>query len=132
MFGNSRLDNIKNSLIVDTSNVLSSSFEVNYELKNLFSNDQLNISLSQPNRVENGDMTFRFMGLADENGVLPYQDHKVSLSPSGSLKDLIVSYYINHSINLITCIKAVLTDDLGHVKNNSLDTNLLLSASYNF
>ena len=132
MFGNSRLDNIKNSLIVDTSNVLSSSFEVNYELKNLFSNDQLNISLSQPNRVEQGDMTFRFMGLADENGVLPYQDHKVSLSPSGRQKDLTVSYYKNHSKNLKTGIKAVFTDDLGHVKNNSLDTNLLLSASYNF
>ncbi len=132
MFGNSRLDNIKNSLIVDTSNVLSSSFEVNYELKNLFSNDQLNISLSQPNRVEQGDMTFRFMGLADKNGVLPYQDHKVSLSPSGRQKDLTLSYYKNHSKNLKTGIKAVLTDDLGHVKNNSLDTNLLLSASYNF
>jgi subtilisin family serine protease len=132
MFGNSRLDNIKNSLIVDTSNVLSSSFEVNYELKNLFSNDQLNISLSQPNRVEQGDMTFRFMGLADENGVLPYQDHKVSLSPSGRQKDLTLSYYKNHSKNLKTGIKAVFTDDLGHVKNNSLDTNLLLSASYNF
>ena len=132
MFGNSKLDNAKNSLIVDTSNVLSSSFEVNYELKNLFSNDQLNISLSQPNRVENGDMTFRFMGLADKNGVLPYQDHKVSLSPSGRQKDLTVSYYKNHSRNLKTGIKAVLTDDLGHVKNNSLNTNLLLSASYNF
>ena len=132
MFGNSKLDNAKNSLIVDTSNVLSSSFEVNYELKNLFSNDQLNISLSQPNRVEQGDMTFRFMGLADKNGVLPYQDHKVSLSPSGRQKDLTVSYYKNHSRNLKTGLKAVLTDDLGHVKNNSLDTNLLLSASYNF
>ena len=132
MFGNSKLDNAKNSLIVDTSNVLSSSFEVNYELKNLFSNDQLNISLSQPNRVEQGDMTFRFMGLADKNGVLPYQDHKVSLSPSGRQKDLTVSYYKNHSRNLKTGIKAVLTDDLGHVKNNSLDTNLLLSASLIF
>ena len=86
----------------------------------------------RPNRVEQGDMTFRFMGLADKNGVLPYQDHKVSLSPSGRQKDLTVSYYKNHSRNLKTGIKAVLTDDLGHVKNNSLDTNLLLSASYNF
>ncbi|MDA9890200.1 S8 family serine peptidase [Candidatus Pelagibacter sp.] len=132
MFGNSKLDNAKNSLIVNTSNVLSSSFEVNYELKNLFSNDQLNISLSQPNRVEQGDMTFRFMGLADKNGVLPYQDHKVSLSPSGRQKDLTVSYYKNHSRNLKTGIKAVLTDDLGHVKNNNLDTNLLLSATFSF
>ena len=111
---------------------MSSSFEVNYELKNLLNNDQFNISFSQPNRVEQGDMTFRFMGQADKNGVLPYQNHKVSLSPSGRQKDLTVSYYKNHSRNLKTGIKAVLTDDLGHVRNNNLDTNLLLSASYNF
>ena len=132
MFGNSKLNNASNSFIVDTSNVLSSSFEINYELKNLINSDQLNISLSQPNRVEQGDMTFRFMGLADKNGVLPYQDHKISLSPSGRQKDLTVSYYKNYSRNLKTGIKAVLTDDLGHVKNNNLDTNLLLSATYSF
>ena len=77
-------------------------------------------------------MYFRFMGQADKNGVLPYQDHKVSLSPSDRQKDLTVSYYKNHSRNLKTGIKAVLTDDLGHVKNNSFDKSLLLSASYNF
>ena len=115
-----------------SSNVLSSSFEVNYELKNLFNNDQLNISFSQPNRVEDGEMTFRFMGLADKNGILPYQDHKVSLTPSGRQKDLTVSYYKNHLRNLKTGIKAVLTDDLGHIKDNNLDANLLLTATYNF
>jgi hypothetical protein len=112
--------------------VLSSSFEVNYELKNLFKNDQLNISFSQPNRVEDGEMTFRFMGLADKNGILPYQDHKVSLTPSGRQKDLTLSYYKNHFRNLKTGIKAILTDDLGHIKNNNLDTNLLFTATYNF
>jgi len=132
MFGNSKLDNAKNSLIIDTSNVLSSSFEINYELKNLFKNDQFNISLSQPNRVEQGDMTFRFMGLADKNGVLPYEDHKVSLAPSGRQKDLTFNYITNHSKNLKTGIKAIITDDLGHVKNSNLDTNLLLSATFNF
>ena len=132
MFGNSKLENSQNSLIVNSSDVLSSSFEINYELKNLFENDQLNISLSQPNRVEQGDMTFRFMGLADSNGVLPYQDHKVSLSPSGRQKDLTLSYYTSHSNNFKTGIKAILTDDLGHVKNNSLSTNLLISTSLSF
>ena len=132
MLGNSKLNNSKNSFIVDTSDVLSSSFEVNYELKNLLKNDQLNISFSQPNRVEKGDMTFRFVGLSNKNGVLPYEDHKVSLSPSGRQKDLTLSYYKNHSNNLKTGIKAVITDDLGHVKKNNLDTNLLLSATYNF
>ena len=132
MFGNSKLENSQNSLIVNSSDVLSSSFEINYELKNLFEKNQLNISLSQPNRVEQGDMTFRFMGLADKNGVLPYEDHKVSLSPSGRQKDLTISYYTNHSNNFKTGIKAILTDDLGHVKNSNLSTNLLISTSLSF
>ena len=42
MFGNSKLNNTQNSFIVDTSDVLSSNFEINYELKNLFKNDQFN------------------------------------------------------------------------------------------
>jgi hypothetical protein len=132
MLGKSKLDKSDNSFIVDSSDVLSSSFEVNYEFKNLLKNDQFNISFSQPNRVEKGDMTFRFVGLSNKNGLLPYEDHKVSLSPSGRQKDLTVSYYKNHSNNLKTGIKAIFTDDLGHVKKNNLDTNLLLSATYSF
>jgi subtilisin family serine protease len=132
MLGNSKLDKSDNSFIIDSSDVLSSSFEMNYEFKNPLKNDQFNISFSQPNRVEKGDMTFRFVGLSNKNGVLPYEDHKVSLSPSGRQKDLTVSYYKNHSNNLKTGIKAIITDDLGHVKQDNLDTNLLLSATYSF
>jgi subtilase-type serine protease len=132
MLGNSKLNNSQNSLIVNSSDVLSSSFEINYELKNLFDNNQLNISLSQPNRVEKGDMTFRFMGLADKKGILPYEDHKVSLSPSGRQKDLTLSYYTNHSNSFKTGIKTVLTDDLGHRKSNNLESNILFSAVMSF
>ena len=132
MFGNSKLNNTQNSFIVDTSDVLSSNFEINYELKNLFKNDQFNISLSQPNRVEQGDMTFRFMGLADKNGVLPYQDYKVSLSPSGRQKDLTLNYITNHSENLKTGIKVIITDDMGHVKDSNLKNNLMFTTSLTF
>ena len=132
MFGNSKLNNTQNSFIVDTSDVLSSNFEINYELKNLFKNDQFNISLSQPNRVEQGDMTFRFIGLADKNGVLPYQDYKVSLSPSGRQKDLTLNYITNHSENLKTGIKVIITDDIGHIKNSNLESNFMLTTSLTF
>ena len=42
-------------------------------------------------------MTFRFIGLADRNGLLPYKDHVVSLAPSSRQKDLSVSYYDKYS-----------------------------------
>ena len=75
---------------------------------------------------------FPFVGLSNKNGGLPYEDHKISLSPSGRQKDLTLSYYKNHANNLKTGIKAIITDDLGHVKKDNLDTNLLLSATYSF
>ena len=64
--------------------------------------------------------------------VLPYKDHKVSLAPTGRQKDLTFNYITTHSDHLKTAVKAIITDDLGHIKNNNLDTNLLLSATFNF
>jgi hypothetical protein len=124
--------NKKNSFIADTSEVLSSSFEMNYEYKNLIKNDILNISLSQPNKVEKGDMTFRLTGLADKYGNLPYTDHVISLSPSGRQKDLSIGYYNKISEIFKTGIKTIITDDLGHRKNDNLDANILFSSSYIF
>jgi len=132
MMGFSELNNLNNSFIVDTSDVLTSNFEINYELENLIDNDKLDISLSQPNRVEKGDMTFRLTGLADSNGNLPYHDHNIDLVPTGRQIDLSIGYYTKHSKNLKTGVKTILTDDLGHIRGNNLDSNILFLASYNF
>lgn len=132
MLGNSKLNNKQNSFIVDASDVLSSNFEINYKLKNIFKNDQLNISLSQPNKVEHGNMTFRLMGLADKNGILPYKDYEIDLKPSGRQKDLTISYYKNHSNNFKTGFKTIITDDMGHVKNSNLESNFMLTTSLTF
>ena len=132
MVGNTKTNNNLSSIIVNSSDIISSSFKINYELKNMFKNDQLNISLSQPNRVESGDMTFRLMGLADKNGILPYKDYKIDLKPSGRQKDLTISYYKNNSINFKTGIKAVITDDLGHHNKSGLDKEIFLSTSFSF
>ncbi len=132
MIGNSKTSSNINSIIVDSSNVISSSFEINYELKNIFKKDQLDISFSQPNKVEHGDMTFRLMGLADKNGILPYTDYKINLKPSGRQKDLTISYYKNHTNNFRTGFKTIITDDMGHVKNSNLVSNFMLTTSLTF
>jgi len=132
MIGSSKTDNNLNSIIVDASNVVSSSFEINYELKNIFKKDQFGVSFSQPNRVEKGDMTFRLMGLADKNGILPYKDHKIELAPSGRQKDLTISYYRNHSNNFKTGFKTIITDDMSHIKDSKLKSNFMLTTSLTF
>ena len=132
LIGFSELNNPKYSFITNTSEVLTSSFEINYEHKNIIKNDILNISISQPNRIEKGDMTFRLTGLADKNGNLPYEDHIISLSPSGRQIDLSIGYYRKISENFKTGIKAIVTDDLGHIRNDDLDNNILFSSSFVF
>ena len=121
-----------NSIIVDASNVVSSSFEINYELKNIFKKDKFGVSFSQPNRVEKGDMTFRLMGLANKNGILPYKDHKIELEPSGRQKDLTISYYRNHSNNFKTGFKTIITDDMSHIKDSKLKSNFMITTSLTF
>ena len=132
MIGFAKLKNPNNYFITDASDVMSSSFEMNYELKDILEKDVLNISLSQPQRVEKGDMTFRVAGLADYSGNIPFYNHVVDLSPSGRQIDLSIGYYTKHSDYFKTGIKTIITDDLGHQKSNDLNSNILFSASYIF
>ena len=70
-----------------------------------------------------------FIKVSGPNGIL-YQSYKesdvtvkidnsqINVSPSGRQKDLKISYYQNLSDNFKIGIKALLTDDLGHISNN--------------
>ncbi len=130
--GFSKLKNNNNNFIIGSSEVLSASFEIDYELNNIFGNDKLNFTLSQPNRVEKGDMRFRLIGLSNKNGVIPYQDHTISLRPNGRQKDIILSYYKNFTDDFKFGLKSVITDDLGHIKDSGLRTNLFATISHSF
>ena len=131
-FGFSNLKNNYNNFIIGSSKVLSASFEIDYELNNVFGNDKLNFTLSQPNRVEKGDMRFRLIGLSNKNGIIPYQDHTISLSPNGRQKDLILSYYKNFTDDFKFGLKSIVTDDLGHIKDDNLRTNFFATFSTSF
>ena len=131
-FGFSNLKNNYNNFIIGSSEVLSTSFELDYELNNIFGNDKLNFTLSQPNRVEKGDMKFRLIGLSNKNGIIPYQDHNINLSPNGRQKDLILSYYKNFSNGFKLGLKSIITDDLGHINDSNLRTKFLATFSLGF
>ena len=132
MIGSSKINNLNNSILFNSTNIISSSFEFGYEQINLFDNDKLSISLSQPNKVEAGKMSFRLFGLADKNGILPFTDHTIDVSPSGRQKDLKISYYKNLSDNFKIGVKALFTDDLGHISNEFIDRDILVSGVISF
>ena len=130
--GFSNFKNNYNNFVLGSSEVLSASFEIDYELNNIFKNDKINLTLSQPHRVEKGDMKFRLIGLSDKNGIIPYQDHVISLNPNGRHKDLILSYYKYIGDGFKIGLKSIITDDLGHVKDNNLRTKFLATFSLSF
>ena len=132
MMGDTKINNLDNTIFTKSTNILSSSFEFGFEQINLLGDDKINISLSQPNRAEDGQMSFRLFGLADKNGILPYTDHTINVSPSGRQKDLKISYYKNITDNFKIGVKALFTDDLGHIRSEFIDRDILVSGVISF
>ena len=56
---------------------------------NIFGNDKLVFSLSQPNRVESGSMNIKLTNLSDSEGNLTYSNRSVGITPSGRQKTLV-------------------------------------------
>ena len=77
-------------------------------------------------------MNFRLIGLSDKNGIIPFKDHKINLSPSGRQKDLTLSYKKSINKNIKLGLKTIITDDIGHIKNSDLNTEFLLTGSISF
>ncbi|MDC3055305.1 hypothetical protein OA070_03650, partial [Candidatus Pelagibacter sp.] len=130
--GFSSFNNNNNNFVLGSSDVLSTSFEIDYELSNIFGKDKFNFTLSQPNKVEKGEMNFRLIGLSNKNGIIPFQDYKINLSPSGRQKDLTISYYRSFYKNFRLGFKSIVTDHRGHIRNNDLNADFLLMSSISF
>ena len=70
--------------------------------------------------------------LSDKNGIIPFKDHKINLSPSGRQKDLTLSYKKSINKNIKLGLKTIITDDIGHIKDRDLNTEFLLTGSVSF
>ena len=77
-------------------------------------------------------MNFRLIGLSNKNGIIPFQDYKINLSPSGRQKDLTLSYKKSINKNIKLGIKTIISDDIGHIKNRGLNNEFLLTGSVSF
>ena len=77
-------------------------------------------------------MKFRLIGLSDKNGIIPYDDYIVELNPSGRQKDITLNYTREFDNSFKFGFKTVITDDLGHLKQNKLDTNFIFTGSLKF
>ena len=104
-------------ILSGAQNVKSSSFGLTYERMNIFGNDKLAFSLSQPNRVESGSMNIKLTNLSDSEGNLTYANRSVGITPSGRQKDLGVAYMRRINEKFSVSSKLIATRELNHVKS---------------
>tara|TARA_A100001011_G_C14242999_1_gene814148 strand:- start:639 stop:1616 length:978 start_codon:yes stop_codon:yes gene_type:complete len=132
-FGTTDVKNSNNSLIRNIDDIYTSSFAFNYFKPNIFfNNSKLNFSISQPQRVESGSMTYDVSGLNDKDGNLNYTTYTSDLDPSGRQMNLSIMYSISDKIGTNYIIESKLINDHGHVSRDDLDYQLAASMLYEF
>ncbi len=129
-FGSSSMSRPDYGILSGAEKVKSSSFGLSLEKNNVFGNDTLAVSLSQPNRVDSGSMDVRLTNLSDSEGNLTYTNRSVSIAPSGRQKDLGVSYRRRVSDRLTLSAKLVATRELNHVKSAKDAASAFLGMKY--
>ena len=131
--GTTDVKNNNNSLIKNIDDVFTSSFAINYSKPNiLFNNSNLNFSISQPQRVESGSMTYDIPELNDKDGTLNYTTYTSDLDPSGRQVDLSIKYSIANKTGIKYIIENKLTNDHGHVSRDNLDYQIAASMMFDF
>ncbi|MFL2899056.1 MAG: hypothetical protein ACJZ41_01070 [Candidatus Pelagibacterales bacterium] len=131
--GHSTLDNPRNSLISSVSDIQSSSFNLILNKYNFLSeNDRLSVSIGQPNKVESGSMVIRVPGLASSTGVIPYDNVKADLSPSGRQIDFGVDYIKQFNEDIVVGIKSTVSKDFNHISGADLNNTVTVTGSLKF
>ena len=132
-FGTTQINTNKNSLIKNIDDVYTSNFLVNYSQPNFFiDNSTISFSISQPQRVESGNITFDLPGLNNKDGSLNYITYTTDLKPSGRQMDLSIKYNISTKLGMNYMLENKITNDYGHISRDGYDYQLAASMIYNF
>lgn len=116
-FGKSVMERPDFGILSGANDVRSSSFGLVLEKFGLFGSDNLALSISQPNRVDQGHMDIKLTNLSDSDGNLTYRNENVSIVPSGRQLDLGIAYAKSISENLSFSTKVIGTKEIDHVKS---------------
>lgn len=96
----SQLNTPQNSLVRGIQGVTSNAFSLSATRKQLLAQDQIRLQISQPHRVNSGILHLNIADLADANGHIRQQIHRLPLATSGKQTDLLLSYQLWLSNNL--------------------------------
>lgn len=122
----SKLNKSRDGLITGIDDVYGNTFSLKYDNYGLSKNDKFSISLSQPHRINSGEMDVQIAGLASQSGNIPYEYKSLGLSPSGRQLDLSLGYDRDYSEFATGSAILTLTRDSGHAGSSWDDRSLYL------
>ena len=105
------------SFIDSASNVKSSSLAFVASQKNILGDDQFSLSISQPNRVNGGEISIRMANLAESDGTISYRNKAIDLKAEGREIAYGLSYRKDFDDQFGFSLKHVLTSNQNHIED---------------
>ena len=118
------------SFINSASNVKSSSVSLIATQKNIMGDDSFQFSVSQPNRVNNGEMSIRLSNLAESDGSISYRNTNVNLKPTGRQMVYGLTYRKDLDEGIGFSVKHLLTSNLNHNQDSDLARSSYIGLRY--
>ena len=106
------------SLLKSANDIISNSYSISLNKSNLIRNDNFVISISQPNRVIDGELNLRLSEPVGKNGAIKLKEISVPLKPSGRQIDTTASYTYDVNDDLTLSTKLSHSSELNHIEDN--------------
>jgi hypothetical protein len=111
-------ESFASGIISSLNDVKSDAFELGMTKYGIFANDKFSLSISQPDRVYDGDVEYRVASLADNNGVINYNYTAAQLNPDGRQLDYILGYSLDLGEAKTMSLKYTESVDMGHINSD--------------
>ena len=118
------------SFIDSASNVKSSSLALVASQKNILGDDQFSLSVSQPNRINSGEMSIRMANLAESDGTISYKNKSISLNAGGKEMAYGLSYRRDFDDHFGFSLKHILTSNLNHIEDAKIARSSYVGLNY--
>ena len=120
----------ESSFIESASDVKSTSVALIATQKNILGDDQFSLSISQPNRIEDGEMSIRISNLAKSDGTISYRTKGIKLQPFGREVSYGLNYRKDFDQKFGVSLKHILTSNLNHLQDSAIAKSSYIGLRY--
>jgi hypothetical protein len=118
------------SYINYANNIITNSLILELAKSNIFGEDHLSLNLSQPSRINEGNMGIKIASLAKSDGSIKYTNKDINLEPSGRQIDFDLSYIKEYNEDLSLSLKQKLTKNSNHNKYFGIESSSFAGMKY--